>query len=245
MSAPHLDELVAPPPNGRVFREQRRASLADCAPSGRVRLDALARWFQDAAYDDVDDAGVADQAVWVVRRARIRVQRFPRFGDRGEVATFCSGVGRAWAERRTWLTRAHADAPGVEAVSLWVHLDPVSGRPVPFTAKEIAVYGETAGDRRINHRLRHPGPPEAPARRSWAFRASECDIAQHVNNAAYWTVLDEELLAGPDPASIDVEIEFRNPAQPGEKAVLAAGARRWIVSGDGEPHASILIAGRG
>ena len=31
------------------------------------------------------------------------------------------------------------------------------------------------------------------------------------------------------------------PAQPGEKLVLRDGARRWIVSADGEPHASLLV----
>jgi hypothetical protein len=39
-----------------------------------------------------------------------------------------------------------------------------------------------------------------------------------------------------------VEIEFRSPAQPGEKLVLSDGARRWIV-GDGETHASIVMVG--
>ena len=48
--------------------------------SGRVRLDGLARWLQDVAYADVEDAGLAERAVWVVRRTRIRVERFPREG---------------------------------------------------------------------------------------------------------------------------------------------------------------------
>src|SRR5207302_3777739 len=116
-----------------IFRERRTAALGDCAPSGRMRLDALARWLQDVAYDDVVDAGVADHAVWVVRRARMRIARFPRFGERAELATFCSGVGRAWAERRTSITRAGEQASDVEAVSLWVHLDPTTWHPAPFT----------------------------------------------------------------------------------------------------------------
>src|SRR5205085_7359397 len=104
-------ELVAPPAGGRVFRESRRAALGDCAPSGRMRLDAIARWLQDVAFNDVDDAGVADHAVWVVRRARLRIARFPRLGERAELGTFCSGVGRAWAERRTSITCGGSDRP--------------------------------------------------------------------------------------------------------------------------------------
>ena len=74
MSSGHLTELIDPPARGRVFAQTARAGLAECAPSGRMRLDALARWLQDVAYADVEDAGVADTAVWVVRRTRMRVE---------------------------------------------------------------------------------------------------------------------------------------------------------------------------
>ena len=76
----------------------------------------------------------------------------------------------------------------------------------------------------------------------WNFRATELDIAGHINNSAYWQPLEEELLGGPDPERIDAELEYRTPAQPGEKLLLADGPRRWIVSGDGETHASIVVA---
>ena len=244
MEAHGFTELIAPPDEGRIFTQVVRPGFADCAPSGRVRLDALARWLQDVAYADVEDVGVADAAVWVVRRARMRVKRFPRFGDRLQLATFCSGMGRMWAERRTTITPLGQADSDVEAVSLWVHLDPDSWRPSTFSEHEIAVYGPTANGRRVTARLRHPLPAGGNHRvGAWTFRATECDIAGHVNNAAYWQPLEEELLGAADPPSVDVEIEFRTPAQPGEKRVLRDGDRRWIVSGDGEPHASIHVDG--
>ena len=43
--------------------------------------------------------------------------------------------------------------------------------------------------------------------------------------------------------SIDVEIEYRKPALPGDKLVLRDGAHRWIVGEGGETHASIAVAG--
>jgi acyl-ACP thioesterase len=185
--------------------------------------------------------------VWVVRRARIKVTRFPRFADHLTLHTFCSGVGRAWAERRTTIERPGAGEPDVEAVALWVHLDPVSWHPAPFSETEIAVYGSAAGDRKISHRLRHPAPPPDVATAPWTFRATESDVAGHINNAAYWTPLEQELLTGeePDPERIDVEIEFKTPAQPGRKRVLSGGDRRWIVDHGGEIHASLLIGAGG
>lgn len=95
-----LTEIVPVPAVGRVFRRTHRPGLADAAPSGRIRLDGLARWVQDIAYADIEDAGVESESVWVVRRMRIRVKSFPRFGETVAALTFCSGVGRLWAERR-------------------------------------------------------------------------------------------------------------------------------------------------
>jgi acyl-ACP thioesterase len=239
------DELQARPEGVRAYSHARTPGFADCAPTGRVRLDALACWLQDVAYADVEDAGVAQAAVWVVRRSRIRVNRFPWFGGHFELTTFCSGIGRMWAERRTDVTAAGETGAIVQAVSLWVHLDAERWVPTPLSASEIAIYGG-APERRVSHRLRHPVPELARIEREtpWTFRATECDLADHVNNAAYWTPLEEELLTGsePDPEVLDVELEYRTPAQPGAKRVLAAGDRRWIVGPDGEVHASVRLS---
>lgn len=237
-----FSDLMPLPLRGRVFTSGARARLADCAPSGRIRLDALARWLQDVAYDDVEDAGVAGAAVWVVRRTRITVARFPRFGERFSLRTFCSGFGRAWAERRTTIAALQDGDAAVEAVSLWVHLDPASRRPAPLTPEEIEIYGEAAAGRKVTARLRHQSPDSAGEASRWIFRATECDVAGHVNNAAYWQPLEEELLRGGEPDRIDVEMEFRNPAQPGEKLVLGDGGRRWIVDADGDVHASVVVS---
>jgi acyl-ACP thioesterase len=234
--------MAASPSDGRVFERSMWPGLGDCAPSGRIRLDALARWFQDVAYADVEDAGLERAAVWVVRRTRIRVQRFPRFAERFAVRTFCSGVGRMWAERRTSIRRVGEEAGDVEAQSLWVHLDPAKRRPTPLSEAELAVYGGAGALRRVSARLRHPGPSEAQESSSWTFRATDCDLADHVNNAAYWEPLEEELIGGPEPVRIDAEIEFRAPSQPGRKRILARGPRRWITERDGEPLASVLVS---
>jgi acyl-ACP thioesterase len=230
-------------PDVRAFAQPRRPGFADCAPSGRVRLDALACWLQDVAYADVQDAGLEQAAVWVVRRTRIRVNRFPRFGERFALTTFCSGIGRMWAERRTDIVSqdaANGAAPDVEALSLWVHLDVEHWRPSPVTQAEVDTYGG-APPRRVSARLRHPTPESTDGGSAWTFRATECDIADHVNNAAYWQPLEEELLAGEDPEQLDVEIEYRTPAQPGAKRVVSNGSYRWIVGDGDELHASIRL----
>jgi acyl-ACP thioesterase len=234
-----LSEIVAPTGRGRVFDFTTRGGLGDVVPDGRVRLDTIARWLQDAAHADLADALEGEDSFWVVRRTRIRVERFPRFWEPCVARTWCSGTGSMWAERRTTVT---GDAAHVEAVALWVRVDAARGRPVPPSAACTALYAPSAAGRAVKARLRHPAPPPDAERAPWRFRAAELDLADHINNAAYWTVLDEELGWRPDLPGFDGEIEFRSPAQAGDAVVLRAGLRRWIVGPDDDVLASVLVA---
>src|SRR4029077_712129 len=53
----------------RRYRARRSVRLSDTDSNGRLRLDAIARFLQDVAADDILDAGWApDDHIWVVRR---------------------------------------------------------------------------------------------------------------------------------------------------------------------------------
>jgi acyl-ACP thioesterase len=218
-----------------VFEQRMRPGVADADASGRCRLDAIARWLQDVAYLDIVDAGFEGQGAWIIRRTRIRVDAFPRFGEELSIRTFCSGFGRFSAERRTSIT---GDAASVETVALWVRLDPEAGRPMRFPPEFASVYKESANGRDASVRLRHPDPPEATARSSWFFRQSEIDSAAHINNSHYWVPLEEELAQGDPPGSIDAEVEYRDPAMPGRADLLRDGDWIWVES-DGTVNASL------
>jgi acyl-ACP thioesterase len=237
-----LTDLLAPPAEGRVFTDRARAGLGDVAPSGRVRLDTIARWLQDAAFADLLDSGVPDDGVWIVRRLRLRVERFPRMHEQVSVANWCSGAGGLVAERRT--TVRGDDGGLVEAVALWVHLDPAGARPRPMPDGFGAVYGPSAAGRHVRARLRHRGEPptDAPAV-PWRFRAADLDLADHVNNAVYWQVLEEDLAGAGVPEPFDAEIEHRAPADVGEAAILRDGHMLWIADVDGEVLASLATPG--
>jgi acyl-ACP thioesterase len=232
---------AVPSPTGRVYEQRVRAGLADAGPTGRVRLDALARWLQDVAWADVDDAGLADRVAWVVRRMRLRVDAFPAFGERLELRTWCTGFGRMWAERTTTVT---GSAGAVEAVAVWVSLDPVTGRPKTLDQPFVDVYGEAAAGRTVKARLHHPAPPGDAAASPWLFRRADLDVADHVNNAAYWAPVEEALLAREDLGALEAEVEFRGGAGPGPATVLRAGRHWWITQPAGQVVASLSVAER-
>jgi acyl-ACP thioesterase len=231
-----LTELVPPPAAGRVFEREVVPGLADATASGRVRLDAIARWLQDIAYGDIVDAGLAEHGAWVVRRARMKIAAFPRFAEPVSVRTFCSAAGRLAAERRTSVSGSGA---AVEAVAMWIHVDTETLRPLRLGEEFEAVYGESAGGRKAKFRLAHPDPPEGAERSPWRFRASDVDIAGHVNNAAYWEPVEELFATTGEPGSADLEIEYREPAQPGDAEVLRAGSMLWLARPGGAVHSSV------
>jgi len=248
---PELQPIVPRPDDVRQFSHRRRAGVADVAPSGRLRLDSLARWVQDVAWADVEDAGLRELTIWLVRRTRIRVARFPRLDERYTLTTYVTGLGRMWAERRTDITAVGEAEPAVEVSCIWVHIDPERLLPSPVHEVEIEMWCGPS-TRAVKARLRHPLPPPAGAtERAWTFRASELDIALHVNNAAYFTPFDDELLAlaeaggdiaGSPAERVDIEIEYRAPALHGERRLIVAGPMRWLVDDGGEVNASAALA---
>jgi acyl-ACP thioesterase len=218
-----LTELVPEPAAGRTFERTLQPGIADAVGDGRVRLDAIARWLQDVAYADLLDAGFDERGVWIVRRLRVRVESWPRFG-----------------EPRTTVA---GDSGRVDAVALWVWIDE-AGRPARFGDRFVDLYAESAGERGAPVRLRHPDPPGEGERTKWAFRAADLDVAGHVNNSHYWEPL-EERFADAAPDAIDAEIEHRDPALAGEADLIEDGPGLWIVGADGALHASIQVAARG
>jgi acyl-ACP thioesterase len=237
-----LDPLAPFPAVGRVHEQAFRVGPGATTVAGRARLDALAEWLQQVAYEDVVDAGLEGESVWIIRRTQLRVTRFPVFGEAIAVRTACSGLGTLVTERRTSITGERGAA--VEAAALWVPLDPGTLRPRRSAIVE-SVFGPSAGDRRVKGRLRHPGPPAGAGTRPWTFVAADLDVAGHVNNAASWRTLEEELTAHPADAPLAVDLEHHAPVFTGPARVLDDGPARWVVGEDGTVLVSAVLEGAG
>jgi acyl-ACP thioesterase len=240
------DELVSRPASGRRFSATRPVRLADVSPTGRLRLDAIARLLQDVSSDDTADAAYAADAVWVIRRLVIELAetRAPRLRDEVTLVTWCSGTGPRWAERRTDL-ECNGEVV-VRAAALWVFVDHETGRPIPLGEDFEAVYAEAAGGRRVGQRLRHGPPPANAPATPWPLRITDFDVLGHVNNAAYWAPV-EETLAGLAPGwrIARAEVEFRggidrNEAVQTVEALADGGVRLWLTVGT-DVRASALV----
>src|SRR4029078_9116692 len=190
---------------------RRRVRLSDMAAHGRLRLDAIARYLQDVAIDDVQETGWGmAEHLWFVRRVRIDVPRPFLEEDAVQLRTWCSGIGALAAGRR-WSVAGEAGG-WAEVDSVWIHLD-AGGNPARIEA--FGVYAAAAGDRRVSTRLELPDPPPGSERMPWPLRATDVDLHGHVNNAVHWAAA-EGLLGrlGVDPRlPIRAELDYRLPLE--------------------------------
>lgn len=214
-----MEVLVPIPSQGRTFVERRRVRLTDMDARGRLRLDAVARFLQEVAIDDVDETGwgVPDH-LWFVRRMRVDVVE-PFLADRGvELVTWCSGLATVAAGRRWSVT---GDRGGrIEVDSVWIHLD-ASQRPARIT--RFDAYAQAAGERRVSARPQLADPPTDGPRSHWPLRASDVDLHGHVNNTVYWQAVEHVLHeAGPEPGRpLSARLDFREPLDLGDRLELA------------------------
>jgi acyl-ACP thioesterase len=224
------------PANGRVFETRRIVRSTDVAPSGRLRLDTVARYLQSAAEDDLADSGLAEPVVWLMRRCELAISSLPRAGEGLQIHTFCSGTGPRWAERTT--TLSSGDGELVQARAVWAVVSQADGRPVPLSADFLKIYGPSAGGRAASVRLSHPRPDSAEVAdgRPWPLRATDFDEAGHVNNAVHWAAVEDELTVSGWIPSI-AEMEYHRAIMPGCNPVLVTDRRDreaaiWLMNGE-------------
>jgi acyl-ACP thioesterase len=221
------------PAGGRVFAASRVVRSTDVSPAGRLRFDALARYLQAAAEDDLADADLHEPYAWLVRRCEVAVRGYPRAGDLLGLRTFCSAVGPRWAGRTTTLATSAGDV--IQARAVWVAVTLADGRPAAPGAAFHRVYGAAAQGREVSARLSLPRPPESALGREWPLRAADFDTAGHVNNAIGWAAV-EDVIAGLGWLPASAELEYQRPILPGHQPRLVTSqapgqASCWLLHG--------------
>jgi acyl-ACP thioesterase len=231
-----VETLVPEPPSGRTFRVSYRIRLSDADATGRLRLDAIARYLQDAAIDDVAETNWgAPEHLWVLRAVRIDVLR-PFLEDGAvDVVTWGSSFSSLAAGRR-WSLAGDADG-SAEVDSTWIHLGP-DARPVRI-GTGFEGYAEAAQGRAASTKLTLPVPSVDGNRVAWLLRATDVDRMGHVNNAAYWSAVEHRLV-GREPdlrRPYRAQLDYRHPLDLGEAVEVVEEA------GDGRYGAAFVVAG--
>ncbi|MBY6410188.1 acyl-[acyl-carrier-protein] thioesterase [Rhodococcus sp. BP-252] len=194
--------LPALGPDTPAFERTWTVRLGDTDTKDRLRLDAVARYLQDIAFDhlDVSDDGHLHGA-WIVRRTVVDVLRPIVFRENVTLRRWSSGLSNRWCNIRVQIV---GDRGGlVETEAFFIHIDPTTGGPSRMTDRFMAPMLEQT----TVHRLRwkaHLSPFDGSRetrRTAFPTRSTDFDRLGHVNNAIYWQPVEDEL-AG-DPAFVE------------------------------------------
>jgi hypothetical protein len=141
-AVPLSDGFLPLPAAGRVFTGHVPIRRTDVTPAGRLRFDAMARYLQDVAEDDIAEAGLHEPYGWLVRRCAITVRGYPQRGQGARLTTFCSATGPRWAERTTTLSVSGTEL--IQARAVWAAVARTTGAPCAVGPEFHRIYGPAA-----------------------------------------------------------------------------------------------------
>ena len=172
----------------------------ECDAYGHVNYANYLRYMQEAAFDATAAAGYdlaryeAMGRHWLVRETDIEYLRPLRYGDSVQVKTWVADFRRIRSLRAYEFRLAGSGELVARAHTDWVFLDSATWRPVPIPPEMMAAFFPEGLPDPAPPRSRFPSAPppppgvfRLPRRVEWR----DIDMAQHVNNAAYLSYLED------------------------------------------------------
>ena len=172
------------------WEDEYSISFYQVDTKNEVFLPVLWSFMQETAWHHADHLGVGysdlmgQQYFWVLSRLSVRMEEYPRWGDRIKVKTWLTGTGRLFALRQFSMADSTGKILGT-ARSAWLVLDVKSRKP----QKIQPIF------KHLRHLFDHLPPAEEPekltppvqpkSKKSYEVRYSDIDIHHHVNNAKY------------------------------------------------------------
>ena len=223
-------------PGARFFEGTYRVRTGDVDQDMRVRLDAVARYLQDVANDNIEatEFGTTDP-FWIVRRTVIDVIR-PISWPAGITAQrWCGALSTRWTNMRVRLTADHETnrfnpaerEPGlIETEAFWINVND-QGMPSRLSDEAFDMLSAMTDVHRL--RWKSMNPETAPAAsevalpdRDHVLRITDFDPFKHLNNAAYLEAIEDELVDHQDLVDVPhrTVIEYLRPIVPGTRLRL-------------------------
>lgn len=258
--SPHLhgDGRIMPlperPTSAPHFSAAYRIRAADVDQELRLRFDSVARYLQDVANDNLAAStfGLSDP-FWLVRRTVIDVLEPIEWPGTIHLERWCSALSTRWAQMRVRMIatpetdRINSDAHRgglIETESFWINVND-SGMPTRISDGGFEYLSSMTSEHRLRWKQFNDRTPpdsrngEIVTDRPHTLRATDFDPLRHMNNSAYWAVLEDELIDHPDLKTVPHRaiIEYLRPITPGSKITVRrhrAGdeLRLWMIVAD-------------
>ena len=198
----------------------------ECGPDGAATMASVCNWLQEAAslnaealaFSKSNFESAGENISWVLTRLKVKMSRFPKWGETVSILTFPRGGRRIVA----WRDFVLSDADGAEigrATSEWMLIDLASRKVVAIPEAVFAaantVREPVFGDEPLP-KLRWECSAESPDALVFRARRGDIDLNGHVNNVHYveWLMEGRPGSAGP---CRELEIVFKSETLAGEE----------------------------
>ncbi|MEO9327878.1 acyl-[acyl-carrier-protein] thioesterase [Gordonia aurantiaca] len=220
----------------RCFEGRYRVRTGDVDQEMRVRLDAVARYLQDVANDNIEATDFhATDPFWIVRRTVIDVVRPISWPATVTAQRWCGALSTRWTNMRVRLTAEHETnrfnpdpRPDglIETEAFWINVND-QGMPSRLSDAAFEMLSSMTDEHRLRWKPMNPEKAPAPEDielpdREHVLRSTDFDPFKHLNNAAYLEAIEDELVDHPDLVDMPhrVVIEYLRPIVPGTRLML-------------------------
>jgi acyl-ACP thioesterase len=212
--------MPVPDPHPDVFDIEWPLRVADVDREGRLKFDAATRHIQDIGTDQLREMGFEEtHPLWIVRRTMIDMIEPVVFKDMLRLRRWCSGTSNRWCEMRV---RIEGRKGGLlESEAFWININRETQGPARISDDFIEGLRRTTDENRLRWKayLTAGSREDAEHIREFPVRVSDIDIFDHMNNAVYWSVVEDYLQSQPGlvKAPLRVTIEHDLPVALGDR----------------------------
>ena len=203
----------------------------ECGPDGAATMASVCNWLQEAAslnaealaFSKSNFESAGENISWVLTHLKVKMARFPKWGETVTILTFPRGGRRIVA----WRDFVLKDSSGAElgvASSEWMLIDLKSRKVVAIPEGVFAaantVRKPVFGDEPFP-KLRWECSVTAPDALAFRARRGDIDLNGHVNNVHYveWLLESRPDAAGP---CRELDIVFKSETLAGEEVRVEA-----------------------
>jgi acyl-ACP thioesterase len=218
-----LDKVMMPVPDGHpdVFEREWPLRVADIDRAGRLRFDAATRHIQDIGQDHLRELGFEEtHPLWIVRRTMVDLIRPIMFQDILRLRRWCSGTSNRWCEMRVRIDGRRGRGL-IESEAFWININRDTQGPARIADDFLAGLRRTTDIDRLRWKplLTAGSRDDALEIHEYPVRFTDIDLFDHMNNAVYWSVVEDYLSGHPEllEAPLRVTIEHNAPVALGDK----------------------------
>lgn len=224
-----------------IHSSEFRIRFYECDAYGHLNNSNYVRYMQEAAFAASAAAGYPDEeyqrlgVIWLIRDTEIEYLRPLHYGDTAVVTTWVDDFRRVRSRRMYEIRRKGKEELLARGSTDWVLLERESHRPISIPDEMKQAFFPEGVPTQQGQRNAFPAPPTAPSGAVTILREvawEDVDPAQHVNNAKYFTYLEESgiqavaqfgvsmhafLQQGYGSVARKTRIEYKQPARLGDK----------------------------